>query len=89
MPGMTCKVKLTSYEKKDALTIPPAMLKTDEADPQKQYVWRLNKKGKAKKAAVTVGKRSAAKVEILEGLAEGDKIVAEPPKDEKPKEEKK
>jgi multidrug efflux pump subunit AcrA (membrane-fusion protein) len=89
MPGMTCKVTLVSYENKQALTIPPNYLKTDEADQQKHYVYLLGKKDKAKKQYVTVGKRTATKVEILKGLSEGDKVLPKAPKEEKPSEEKK
>lgn len=89
MPGMTCKVTLVSYENKEALTIPPSYLKTDEADKDKHYVYLLRKKGKPKKQSVTVGKRTATKVEILKGLSEGDQVLPEAPKKEKPSEEKK
>jgi len=89
MPGMTCKVTLVSYENKEALTIPPSYLKTDKVDKEKQYVYLLRKKGKPKKQSVTVGKRTATKVEILKGLSEGDQVLLEAPKKEKPPEEKK
>ncbi len=89
MPGMTCKVTLVAYENKEALTIPPKYLKTDEADQQKHYVYLLSKQGKSKKQYVRVGKRTTAKVEILKGLSEGDQVAAEAPKEEKPAEEKK
>ncbi len=89
MPSMTCKVTLVSYENKEALTIPPSHLKTDEADKEKHYVYLLTKKDKVKKQYVKVGKRTASKVEILKGLAEGDKVLPEEPKKEKPSEEKK
>ena len=89
MPGMTCKVTLVSYEKKEALTIPPSYLKTDEVDKDKHYVYLLRKKGKPKKQSVTVGKRTATKVEILKGLSEGDQVLLKAPKKEKPSEEEK
>ena len=95
MPGMTCKVKLVSYFNENAVTVPPKALGTDEVDETKHYVYVVNKKGKSRKRPVTVGKRTTAKVEILKGLAEGDKILAEYPnhkKEEekpKPKEEEK
>jgi len=89
MPGMTCKVTLVSYENKEALSIPPSYLKTDEVDKDKHHVYLLRKKGKPKKQSVTVGKRTATKVEILEGLSEGDQVLLEAPKKEKPSEEKK
>lgn len=83
MPGMTCKVKLVAYLKKDALTVPPKAVSTDELDHQKHYVYVLGKRGKSKKRPVMVGKRTDKKLEILGGLSAGEKILAEPPK-EKP-----
>jgi HlyD family secretion protein len=84
MPGMTCKVTLVSYEHKEALTVPPKYLKTDEVDEEKHYVYLLGEDGKSKKQYVTLGRRTAAKVEILKGLAEGDRVLLEPPKEEQP-----
>jgi len=83
MPGMTCKVKLVAYENKDAVTVPPKAIETDEADGQKNYVYVVGKKGKHVKRPVKLGKRTATKVEILDGLSAGDKILSEPPKEEK------
>jgi len=83
MPGMTCKVTLVSYENKEALTVPPKCLKTDEVDEEKHYVYLLDKAGKPQKQYVTLGKRTAAKVEILKGLSEKDEVLIEPPKEEK------
>jgi len=80
MPGMTCKVKLTSYENKEAITVPPKAVGSEDADGQKSYVYVVGKKDKSKKRYVTVGKRTADKVEILKGLKEGEKILSECPK---------
>jgi len=79
-PGMTCKVKFIPYRKKRALTVPPKAVITDEWDDQKHYVYVLAASGKTKKQRVTVGKRTEKKVEILEGLSEGDQILLERPK---------
>jgi multidrug efflux pump subunit AcrA (membrane-fusion protein) len=83
MPGMTGRVTLVSYENKEALTVPLKCLKTDEADEEKHYVYLLDKTGKPQKQYVTVGKRTAMKVEILKGLSEKDEVLIEPPKEEK------
>ncbi len=82
MPGMTCKVKLVVYEKDDALTVPPKVVHADERDDQKNYVWLLDKDGKPQRRDVKLGKRTDKQVEILKCLAEGDKVLLEPPKDE-------
>ncbi len=82
MPGMTCKVKLVPYQKTRTLTVPPSALKTDEVDDTKHYVQLLGKDGKPKKQPVKVGKRNAAKAEILDGLVAGDKVLKAYPKDQ-------
>ncbi len=82
MPGMTCKVKLVSYLKKDAISVPLKAVATDEMDEQKHFVYVQPKTGKPRKQAVTLGQKTEKQVEILKGLAEGDKILAEAPKDE-------
>jgi RND family efflux transporter MFP subunit len=83
MPGMTCKVKLTAYRKKDAITLPAEAVFPDELDDQKHHVYVLNKKGKHKKRHVKVGRKTAKQVEILKGLSEGQKVLLERP-EEKP-----
>lgn len=80
MPGMTCKVTLVAYENKEALTVPPKALKTDDSDAKKQYVNVLDKDGKSQRRNVKVGRKTATKVEILEGLAEGDEVLLDAPK---------
>jgi hypothetical protein len=40
------------------------------------------KEGKPRKQAVTLGQKTEKQVEILKGLAEGDRILAEATKDE-------
>ena len=79
MPGMTCKVKLVAYFQKEALTIPPGFLKTDQFDDRKVYVYVLGKDGKPEKRFVTTGKRTDKAAEILKGLAEGDKLSTKGP----------
>ena len=80
MPGMSCKVKLMPYLKKDALTVPPSAVVTDELDDQKQTVEVLEKDGTTKTRPVTVGRKTDKLVEILTGLSEGEQVVIEPKK---------
>ena len=82
MPGMTCKVKLVPYQKTRTLTVPPSALKTDEIDDTKHYVQLVGEDGKPKKQPVKVGKRTATKAEILDGLVAGDKVLKAYPKDQ-------
>jgi multidrug resistance efflux pump len=83
MPGMTCKVKLIAYLKKDAVSVPLKAVGADELDDQKHFVYVQAKDGKPKKQAVTLGEKTEKQAEILKGLAVGDKILGEAPKDEK------
>jgi multidrug resistance efflux pump len=77
MPGMDCSVKLVPYAKADALTVPSTAVFADELDEDKHYVYVPGKDGKHEKRAVTVGKTSGNKTEILKGLKAGDEIVLE------------
>ena len=75
------RVTLVAYENKEALTVPPKALKTDDSDAKKQYVNVLDKDGKSQRRNVTVGRRTATKVEILDGLAAGDEVLLDAPKE--------
>ena len=81
LPGMTCKIKLVPYLKKDALLVPAKVLVTDELDEDKQFVKVIDKKGKPVRRDVVVGRKTDEKAEITKGLKEGDKVVLEPSKD--------
>ena len=48
-----------------------------------RYVYLVGKDGKAAKKAVTVGQKTDKLLEIAEGLAEGDEVLLEAPKDAK------
>ena len=52
----------------------------DEFDDQR-YVYLVGKDGKAAKKTVTVGQKTDKLLEIAEGLAEGDKVLLEAPKE--------
>lgn len=82
VPEMTCTIRLEPYLNKEALAIPASALFTDELDDQKQYVYLLAKDGKSKRQPVTAGKKSDDRVEIVQGLTAGDRILLEKPKDE-------
>lgn len=82
MPGMTCTVKIVPYVNAQALTIPVGALFTDELDPQQQYVYLVPKGGPPKKHPVKAGKKNDQRVEILQGLQPGDRVLQEKPKDD-------
>jgi HlyD family secretion protein len=80
MPGMACRIKLTTYQRKDALTIPASAVFTDESDDEVHYVYLPGgKNGKPEKRTVKIGKSTGTKTEIVEGLKEGEEILAENP----------
>ena len=82
VPGMNCEMKMIPYKKTDALTVPPKAVFTEEFDPAKQYVYLQGKGGKPQKRVVTLGERNDRQIEVLGGLAEGDEILLEKPKEE-------
>ena len=82
VPGMNCEMKLIPYKKTDALTVPLKAVFTEEFDPAKQYVYLQGKDGKPQKRVVTLGERNDKQAEVLQGLAEGDEILLEKPKEE-------
>jgi HlyD family secretion protein len=83
VPGLKCTAKAIAYDKSDVLSIPIKALQSDEFDEQLQYVNLVDKEGKHSRRDVTVGQRSDTTVEITGGLAEGDKILADKPHEEK------
>lgn len=72
MPGMGCSVKLVVYENKKALAVPGKAV-FDDGDGKVVYL-----KG-GKKKAVTTGKTSGGKTEILKGVKAGDEVLLEKP----------
>ncbi len=79
MPGMACTVKVTSYQKADALTVPAEAVFSDDSDEDVHFVYVQHKDDKSAKVYVTTGKKSGTRLEILEGLREGDEILLEKP----------
>jgi len=74
MPGMTCSVTLTAYEKADALTVPSGAVRPDPADADKRVVDVKTAAGREQRS-ITVGRTSGGKTEVLSGLAEGDVVL--------------
>jgi HlyD family secretion protein len=82
VPGISCDIKMITYKKADALTVPAKAIFTEEMDLAKQYVYVLGKNGKPAKRVVTLGERNDKQVEVLHGVAVGDEVLLEKPKDE-------
>lgn len=78
LPGMNCSITLVAYNKPDAVTVPPAAIFPDDVSA-KEFVFRVGADGAYQKTEVTTGKRTDDKVEILQGLLEGDQILLENP----------
>ena len=74
MPGMTCQVTLTAFNKPDAIAVPASAVVSEEG---KHYVYRVGGDGSHAKTEVTIGVRADDKVEIAQGLLEGDTILAD------------
>ena len=81
MPGMSCTVKLVPYSVADAIAVPKKAVFTDDIDEDVRYVYVERKGEKPEKRKVAVGRESLKKVEILDGLKEGEKVLLEKPKD--------
>lgn len=78
--GMTCSLKIKGYSKDDALTLPSSAVSFD--DDADSYVVYVLGEGDAKpvKTSIKVGRRSGDKVEILDGIKEGQSVLKEKPK---------
>lgn len=77
LPGMTCHVTLVAYNIADAIAVPASAVFSD--DNRTHFVYRVGADGTHQKAAVTLGERTDDKVEIVQGLLEGDTILTERP----------
>jgi multidrug efflux pump subunit AcrA (membrane-fusion protein) len=75
--GMTCKISIKTYDKKDALVVPKAAIHDDEDDPNKKFVWLVDPdddEAKPERRDVTLGKRSGDDIEVVKGLKQGDVV---------------
>ncbi len=77
LPGMTCSLTLTAYHRPDAISIPAtAVFTDDEGEP---YVYRVGADGAHQRCKVVLGMRTDDRVEVVEGLLEGDTILLSKP----------
>jgi hypothetical protein len=85
VPGMSCKVKVVTYDKQSALTVPKKAIQTDKLDEEQKYVWLIDTKdgdatdpeAKPVRRIVKLGKTSGDDVEVLSGLKKGDVVSLE------------
>lgn len=75
-PNMTAVLKITDYQKNNALVVPMNVVQESE---EGAYVFTAEHTGNnvvAKRTAVTLGQSYNGRVEIIEGLQPGDEVVA-------------
>ena len=82
LPGMTCKLQVVVVDKADALMAPAAAVGSEEDDLDSKFVYVVVEGEEPVKRAVEVGRSKGDKVEITEGIAAGDVILAEKPAEE-------
>lgn len=77
--GMTCSVKIKGYAKENVLTLPASAVSFD--DDAESYVVYLpaTAGGKPTKTNIKIGRRSSDKVEILEGVSDGQVVLKDKP----------
>jgi HlyD family secretion protein len=81
VPGMACTVKVLAYRKNDTLTLPAAAVHADDFDDGRDFVYLATKSGPTEKRIVSLGQRSGDRVEITQGLKEGDRVLLGKPAD--------
>lgn len=69
--GVTTEVYISTYTKQDALSVPRNLLITEG---NKKYVY-IENGGIAEKRLIVTGVENGTKIEVLEGLTEGDKLI--------------
>ena len=72
-PGMLMQV-LVARPQREALVVPEIAVVQVGRDT---FVWRVKGDGTVERAPIVVGARRAGKVEVLQGIAAGDRIVVE------------
>lgn len=71
-PGMFANVDVVVLEKDDVLLVPDSAMVYDRHGT---YLWRIDDEGRAEKLPVQIGIRRFSRIEILEGIAPGDRII--------------
>lgn len=76
MPGMSCRVSFANVEKPDALIVPKTAVFTDNNE---KVVYVVTGDEKPARRAVKIGFSNDLSTEIVDGVAEGDKITLTKP----------
>jgi multidrug efflux pump subunit AcrA (membrane-fusion protein) len=72
LPGMTARVEILTARKPDALVIPPAALAVEDG----QTVCYVADGSSLRRREIEIGEILPDRLEILAGLAEGERVVA-------------
>ena len=73
IPGSLLEIEIL-YDEKYALSVPDTSIMYEGS---KKFIYKINKNNIIKKNEIETGVRSLGKLEVLSGLVEGDKIIAE------------
>ena len=73
IPGSLLEVKIL-YNEKNALSVPDTSIMYEGS---KKFIYKILESNVIKKTEIKTGVRSEGNLEVLEGLIEGDKIIAE------------
>ncbi|MFD1062851.1 efflux RND transporter periplasmic adaptor subunit [Winogradskyella litorisediminis] len=77
-PNLTARLKINDYTSEDAILIPQSIVSENANGEQYIYVLNKNQDGlNAKQVIIKTGKTQDDKIEVLEGLKSGDKIIDE------------
>jgi membrane fusion protein, multidrug efflux system len=71
-PGMFANVELETHRSEQALLVPDSAIAYDAAG---SFVWRVREDARAERASVALGARQDGRVQVLAGIAPGDRIV--------------
>lgn len=74
MPGMICRVELTSEADKNVLVIPANVVQTGRGTDK--FVWVVNN-GKASRRDIKAGNQTAQGIIVVSGLSNGDSLIVE------------
>ena len=74
-PGMSCKIKLVPYANRNAILVPQSAVLVDAWDDQIQSVFLVDDEGKEEKHSIETGHKKGDRIEILDGLEPGDRIL--------------
>ena len=73
IPGSLLEIKIL-YNDKNALSVPDTSVMYEG---NKKFIYKITENNLLKKAEIKTGIRNQGNIEILDGLVEGDKIIAE------------